>query len=426
MKIRDITIRAGRGLKQAKARTILTSLAIAVGAFTIVLSLAVGAGGRAYVGEIISSNTNPQELFVQPKQDSNNDPTKPRKYSDSPSVSYGGGYNVKLLKQSDIDKFIKIPGVVSVTPIYNVSPKYVTRVGHDKYQASVTTFNSSVKLDYVAGSQKGIENDGVIIPDIYLEVFGFKNATDAIGKEIQIAVDRGNSSLQNPETKLFEYKIIGVTKRSALAVSGSNGLQLFKNDTKALYDYSKQGTNLFGTFVGALVLAKDGVDVKAVKDRINSAGYEAQTAEDLMSFIFQFINVLQAILIGFGVLAVLTSVFGIINTQYISVLERTQQIGLMKALGMRRRDVGRLFKIEAAWIGFLGGTIGAGLAVIFGKIANPLISKALNIGDITLIIFEPLSVFIVVIGLIIVSVTSGILPARKAAKLNPIDALRTE
>lgn len=96
MKITDIIVRAGRSLKQAKARTLLTSLAIGVGAFTIVLSFAVGAGGRDYASNIISSNTNPRELFVQPKPDANNDPSKPQKYSDSPVVNYGG-YTAKLL-----------------------------------------------------------------------------------------------------------------------------------------------------------------------------------------------------------------------------------------------------------------------------------------------------------------------------------------
>ena len=428
MRFIDIVQRAGRSLRQAKARTLLTSLAIGVGAFTIVLSLALGAGGRQYASDIIAANTDEREIYVQAKQEMNIDPSAPREYTDSPSLDYGGGVSLKLLNQDNIEELTDIKGVEAVAPFYNLTIKYVTAENAKKYTVGVETYNDMIALEYVAGGADDVKPGSLVIPDSLRKALGFKTAKSAIGEPITIVIDQiDRATFTNKEVR-FEYTIAAVNKQSSMAIADGTGfIRVHRQDAEELHEAINEGSPNESAYMGAVVTVADKSEAEAVKDRINKAGdYDAQTAEDAMSFLFQFINVLQGILIGFGALAVLTSVFGIINTQYISVLERTSQIGLMKALGMRRRDVGRLFKLEAAWIGFLGGALGAGLAVIAGTAGNPLISDALSLGESHLIIFELPSIVIVILGLTLVSVTAGILPARKASKLDPIEALRTE
>lgn len=427
MKLRDVTRRAGRSLKNAKARTLLTSLAIAVGAFTITLSLAAGEGGKQYAGEIVSNNVNPRHIMVTKVSKQADGPTE---YSETGKTSIDTGEGkIDTLDKKDVDTIRDVSGVESAHPSLGITPLYIANDNEQKKfeLSTIDIYDNAIAHAYVAGNPGDKLGDGVVISDEYRKALGFASAQDAVGQTIKIVLAKGGTPIPGTEKQTFEFSVRGVTEKSKISAAVSAPVLVSLESLQRMHDYQYVGTAYESNYMYVMATVHDEKDADVVKQNIEAKGYKAQTAKDLMSFIFQFINVLQGILIGFGALAVLTSVFGIINTQYISVLERTQQIGLMKALGMRRRDVGRLFKLEAAWIGFLGGALGSGLALAAGTAANPWIRHTLTLGDDTnLLIFQPWTFAVVIVGLMIVSVGAGILPARKAAKLDPIEALRTE
>jgi putative ABC transport system permease protein len=430
MKTTDIIRRAGRSLRQAKTRTLLTSLAIGVGAFTITLSLAGGQGGRDYADAIVSANTNVKEVAVTKQAE---DADAIAEYDENGAGQVSGNspgpfaQGLEFISQDDLADMTAIPNVEEVTPGYLPSIDYITTEGQKKYEASVSTFSPSVSLEYAAGSvNSDLADDEIILAEDYATTLGFSNPNDAVGKTVALGATKLSTLFTVPDRQEFTYTVRGVSSESGLAFRSQGSLLISEKASEQLYDFVNVGTPNYNKFVVVSVIVDNEANAAAVKAELEDQGYTAQTAEDILGTVNTFINVLLGVLLGFGALAVLTSVFGIINTQYISVLERTQQIGLMKALGMSQGDVGKLFTFEAAWIGFLGGAIGSGVAVLAGSIANPSISEALGLGDISLLIFSPMQVAVVIIGLIAISIAAGIFPARKASKLDPIEALRTE
>ncbi|HYL07155.1 MAG TPA: ATP-binding cassette domain-containing protein [Candidatus Udaeobacter sp.] len=183
-------------------------------------------------------------------------------------------------------------------------------------------------------------------------------------------------------------------------------------------------------FSSVTLIADSSGSVDSVAKEAKGLGYQATTTNDFLKGFSQFITVLEIGLSGLAAIALVVACLGIANTMYTAVLERTREIGIMKALGARSADVRGMFMSEAAMIGLLGGAVGLALAVIVSLAGNVVVNNIAAGQGIPL----DLSVFritwwLVVGGLALASgfsALSGLFPALRASRLDPVAALRYE
>ena len=373
----DIIKRAGRNLRQSKGRTILTALAISVGAFTIGLALMAGEGGRLYTNSMVDAAGDKKVIMVNKKAESSKKDElpeygAPKESEEDQAKKEEAAWRSKYsMSDADLAKLRKISHIQTVTPAYSTDGvAYAQSSGNGKkFALEIAVKADKTRAELAAGKLDNFmpKPGEIIIPNAYVQQLGFKDAQSAIGQTITLGV---RSAAQGSEVaKEMVLKIAAVDKESDTILYYQPTLRISTADAKAIYEFShdKSQPNEYST---AIVTVDDEKNIDVVKDEI-SKDYSAYSIQDIRKTLLTMVNTAQMALAGFGGLALLASVFGIINTMYISVLERTSQIGLMKALGMRGRDIGKLFRYEAAWVGLLGGLIGVGLARLV-TLLNPV------------------------------------------------------
>ena len=430
----DIIKRAGKNIRLSKGRTILTSLAIAVGATTVALAIAAARGGNAYVNSLANKIGDQNALTVVRLVKNRRDPYAPNKVEttieDSRKKMAESDMEKHSIKNEDLQKITKIKGVRNVSPTVPLNIDTIRVENGVKYDGSVATKNDEQEMELSAGKlnkNNQIDTGNVVVPKSYVEVLGGKKPADIVGKKVIFEI-------KDSEGKIFErtFEIQAVDAGKTDTNFNYHG-NFWMNNSDGLEIAKKQNSGEM-RFYSASVTTDGTRKVDEIKKEITALNggefYQVSTFADDKATVQTAINVMAAGLAGFGFLTLLASAFGIINTQYISVLERTSQIGLMKSLGMRKGDVSKLFRYEAALIGLFGGIIG--IVVAYGiTFLNPVISNVLKLQktsgvDTNLLQPDLFAWILLVVGLMLLSVISGFLPARKAAKMNPIEALRTE
>ena len=429
----DIIRRAGKNLRLAKKRTILTSLAIAVGATTVAVAIAAAKGGNAYV-ESLANKIGDQRALTVIRAVKARDPYAPNKISttreDFEKTQTEESIKSRIISKEDLNKISKVKGVRKASPAIPVSAETVRIENGEKYDVGIATKNDEQEMELSAGKldkNNQIDAGKIVAPKAYVEVLGGKKPEDIVGKKVILEFKDSKGQIFE---KTFEIQAVDAGKtettfsyKGNFWIENSDGLVIATKQN----DRDPQFYSLSVTTDGSRTVDEIKKDILALN---GGSYYDVSTFADDKAIVQAGINAISAGLAGFGFLTLLAAVFGIINTQYISVLERTSQIGLMKSLGMRKSDVSKLFRYEAALIGLIGGIIG--VVVAYGvTFLNPVIKNALklqNTAGVDTNLLQPnwLAWILLVLVLMIISILSGYLPARKAAKMNPIEALRTE
>lgn len=418
MKFKDIIITSQKNLMRAKLRTLLTIGAVFIGVFAISLTNGLGSGIRSYVNRQLGNLGAQDILIVQAKQ------TFPNPVSQD-VVEYNpnrqaGQFNVTFLGADDITAIKNLGGTKNITPQFDFRIEYIARDQNSKkYQASASQYVEGFRLEMATGRLlNATDRQSVTIPARYVTPLGFSTNQDAIGKTIVLTYkDRLGLAQER------EVSIAGVQEQSLV---GNVDMTVPVMLAEEIYRAQTDGVS--ERYPALFAQLEDTSDLDSLKRKFSDAGYDASTLEDQVGTIGSVINTILIVLNVFGAIALLAATFGIVNTLFMAVKERTSEIGLMKALGATRGTIFAIFSAEAASIGFWGSSLGIIVSIVVGTIANRVATNTFlkNFVGFDLLAFPVLPFLGILGGGIVLALIAGALPSLRASRLDPIQALRYE
>lgn len=396
MRVADALSLATRMFKNRPLRTMLTVLGVSVGIGTVLFLVSFGYGLQNVILQQITTADSLLSLDVNP-----------------------GLSTLVELTQDDIDKFSKIDGAAEVARSASISAQ--VSMGETITDSIVNAVDVPfLRLDGIVPQVgEGFSSPGyeAIISSAGAKLFDLDNE-EIIGKEVLLTlmVKKVNEDgtedvavVERPEN----YKIVGVVddeNTSYVYVP----LQTLADMVITKYDRAK-----------VKVASQEAMN--GVRDWIIDRGFLVSALSDTIDQVNKIFNIIQIILFAFGFIALVVSAIGMFNTMTIALLERINEIGIMRSIGITRKDIKFIFLVEAILMGFLGGIGGISVGYIAGQSVNVGINiLAKSLGGRTLdLFFSPLwFVGVIVIFSTFVGFFTGIYPSFKAAKLNPLDALR--
>ena len=442
MLFRDYLRMVLSNLRKRKLRTALTIFAVVIGATLVALMVSLGAGAQDFLTAQLGALQAPDVISVQPRMPGGvlgtilsatgfgGQPQEVQEGQLNPVVAF------KNLTQEDLDRIAALEHVERVDPIVVILARWVTLVGQDKhFQVSLESLSpSQLEMRGIAAGRSLAKDDRgkALVAYAYLQVWGLNSPEEAIGREIDVRVNKGYQanpfSRKEPEGQDYRFEIVGVLQESIasteVVVPFEDGAEMARyfNEDDEYYTDINMG-------FAASVTVNDEKNAERIARAIEELGdFEANTADDETGELRGIFAVVEGVLSAIGLIALAVASLGIVNTLIMAIYERTREIGVMKAVGASRGTIRFLFTVEAGSIGFFGGLVGVMLAWIAGQIIN-FIAHSTFLSDYPTFNISRFPLWLVIVVIVIssgVALAAGLLPANRAARLDPVEALRYE
>ncbi len=397
MKISDIAFISANSLGERKFRFALNLIGILIGCAAITGLISLTQGMNADIsGELgaLGGNT----ITVIPGRM-------------GPGQGMSNGVTVTL-DWRDLTMLEELPDVDLVAPTVSGGGATYSLKG-DIYMVSVTGV-TDVYFQINEGTE--VESGRTLLrSDNAVAVIGYSVAVPDLDGEPLVEVgDRIKLTADvNAEEKVLTVRVVGI-----LAETG--GFMASDSDFFIPLKTVEQFFETNGNYDSIQILVEDSDLVEAVAYNIEDEieGVTAITSASAMDMISSITGTIEAVLGGVAAISLLVAGVGIINTMTVSVMERTKEIGTMKALGAKSTDILVIFMIEAALTGMVGGVLGAGFGFVLGDLVGNYVGISAT---------PTISLALMVVGFAVVtSVVSGLYPSWSASQLSPVEALRHE
>jgi putative ABC transport system permease protein len=416
MKITRVLRETFTSLSGNKLRTGLTVLGIVIGVGAVIAMMSVGQGAQNSITEQINSiGTN--ILYVSAG-------TRAR-------FEAGGVNTVRNIKQltlADAQALanpLQAPAVQAVAPVIQGGSISAAANGQTTTTTvyGVTTSYFSIRNQTVG--EGAFFNDQQVSTHARVAIIGVDLATTLFGRTANLT---GQTLLINSQT----FTIIGVlTAAGGTALGSADNQVIIPITTARDRVVSRPGTNVDGIYVQAASATAVPEASTQISDIMRLRHHVAVGKEDfsvtnqqsLLTTATSITGILTTVLGGIAAISLLVGGIGIMNIMLVSVVERTREIGLRKALGARNRDIMTQFLAESSFLSLMGGMIG----ILLGWLISLIIGQVASAAGTALTPAVSLNAILLATGFsIAVGLFFGIYPARRAARLEPVEALRYE